>query len=66
MAITFMATASCKQEPKGNDPMDNTSLETEGSESGTHAQPETPQMQDSTGMYSQDSTQASPPTVTKP
>lgn len=66
MAITFMALASCKQEPKGNNPMDNTSLETEDSKSGTHTQPETPQAQDSTGMYSPDSTQASPPTVTKP
>lgn len=66
MAITFMATASCKQETKGNDPMENTSMEAEDSKSGKHAQPETPQAQDSTGMYSPDSTQASPPTVTKP
>ncbi|MFP5438978.1 MAG: hypothetical protein ACLGH8_14440 [Bacteroidia bacterium] len=66
-AMAFMALASCKDEAaKGNDPMDNTSMETGDSNSGTHAEPGTPQAQDSTGMYSPDSTQASPPTVTQP
>lgn len=66
-AMSFMVLASCKDETaKGNDPMENTSLETEDSYSGGPAEPGTPQAQDSTGMYSPDSTQASPPTVTQP
>lgn len=66
-AFTFMALASCKDEAaKGNDPMDNTSHETGDSNSGGSAEPGTPQAQDSTGMISPDSTQASPPTVTRP
>ncbi|AWH86598.1 hypothetical protein HYN59_16435 [Flavobacterium album] len=61
-----MALASCKDNPKGNDPMEDDAIETTDSHSGGGTMPETPQAQDSTGMVSPDSTQASPPTVTKP
>jgi hypothetical protein len=67
IVLVFTALASCKGEAaKDNDPIHDNSMETRDSNSGSSAEPVTAQAQDSTGMISPDSTQASPPTVTQP
>ena len=61
--LMMLGTMSCKD--KGNDPMDNTSMETEGTKD-VRATGAAPAQQKDTMDISPDSTQASPPTVTKP
>ncbi len=64
--LMLLGTMSCKDNgEKGNDPMDNTSIETEESKDVKATGPEPAQQKDTMDI-SPDSTQASPPTVTKP